>query len=72
MKKSYGIARNRTNELIENAKTEFYTTLINENQSNTKKKWYFMIEVAPKYSKQTASSLLVDDHKITYPLANFK
>ncbi len=29
--KSYSIARNRTNE--------FYTTLINENQNNSKKLW---------------------------------
>ncbi len=32
---SFCIARNSRNELIEKAKTEYYTTLINENQSNS-------------------------------------
>ncbi len=66
--KSYCITRNRTNELIEKAKTEFYITLINENQNNSKKLWGYMDELAPKDSKQTPSSLVVDGHKITDPL----
>ncbi len=33
---SFCITRNRTNEIIDKAKTEFYTTPINENQSNIK------------------------------------
>ncbi len=66
--KSYCIARNKTNELIEKAKTEFYTTLINENHNNSKKLWGYMNELAPKDSKQTPSSLVVDGHKITDPL----
>ncbi len=66
--KSYRITGNRTNELIEKAKTEFYTILINENQSNSKKLWDYMNELAPKDSKQTPSSLEVDGHKITDPL----
>ncbi len=63
--KSYHIARNKTNELIEKAKTEFYTTLINENHNNSKKLWGCMNELAPKDSKQTPSRLVVDGQKIT-------
>ncbi len=63
--KSYRIVRNRINELIEQAKTEFYAILINENQNNSKKLWGYMNELAPKDSKQTPSSLVVDGYKIT-------
>ncbi len=65
--KSYCITRNRTNELIEKAKTEFYSTLINENQNNSIKLWGYINELAPKDSKQTPSSLVVDGHKSQIP-----
>ncbi len=61
---SYRASRNRTVEMIKQAKTEYYTNVIQQNKSNRKILWDYLRQMAPKDSKQLPSD---GDTKLTGP-----
>ncbi len=48
----YKVERNRAVDMIDKAKTDYYSTMINANKNNSKKLWRYMNEIAPKEKKQ--------------------
>ncbi len=64
---SYRASRNRTVEMIKQAKTEYYTNVIEQNNSNSKMLWDYLRQIAPKESKQLPSSVKDGDTKLTDP-----
>ena len=54
---SYKLARNQTVDLINNAKTENYSTVINESKGNSSKLYTHLADIAPKDCKQLPSSI---------------
>ena len=64
---SYRATRNKIVDMIQQAKTEYYKTLIEQNQSNSKKLWSYLRELFPKDSKPLPSSIIDDDKKLTDP-----
>ncbi len=64
---SYRASRNRTVEMIKQAKTDYYTNVIEQNKSNSKMKSDYLRQIAPKDSKQLPSSVKDSDTKLTDP-----
>ncbi len=54
--------------MIDKAKTDYYSTMINANKNNSKKLWQFMNEIAPKEKKKTPTSIMDGDKNLTGPL----
>ncbi len=50
--------------MIKQAKTEYYTNVIEQNKSNSKMLWDYLRQIAPKDSKQLPSSVKDDDTKL--------
>ena len=51
----YRVARNRTVDMINKAKTDYCSTMIEANINNSKKLWGYMDEIAPKEKKTTTN-----------------
>ncbi len=51
----YEVERNRTVNMIEKAKTDYISTMINTNKNNGKKLWGYMNEIAQKEKKTTTN-----------------
>ncbi len=64
---SYRTSRNRTVEMIKQAKTEYYINVIEQNKSNSKMLWDHLRQIAPKDSKQLPSSVKDGGTKFTNP-----
>ena len=63
----YRVARNRTVDMIDKAKTDYYSTMIEANKNNSKKLWGYMDEIAPKEKKQPPTSIIDGDKNMTDP-----
>ena len=53
--------------MITASKTEYYKTLIETNQGNSKKLWQYLRDIIPKCAKQLSSSLIDGTKKLTDP-----
>ncbi len=53
--------------MIKQAKTEYYTNVVELNKSNSKMLWDYLRQIAPKGSKQLPSSVKDSDTKLTDP-----
>ncbi len=62
-KYNYRLTRNRVTNMTELSKTDYYTTLVETNQGNSKKLWSYLRELVPKCVKHVSSSL-IDSVKI--------
>ncbi len=63
----YRASRNRTVEMIKQAKPECYTNVIEQNKSNSNMLWDYLRQIAPKESKQLPSSVKDGDTKLIDP-----
>ncbi len=53
--------------MIKQAKTEYYTNVIEQTKSNSKMLWDYLRQIAPEDSKQLPSSVKDGDTKLTDP-----
>ncbi len=64
---NYRLTRNRITNMIELYKTEYYTTLVETNQGNSKKLSSYLRELVPKCVKHVSSSLIEGVKKLQTP-----